>query len=170
MIRQHYLGLRAQPQYRLAYVRVFIEANMSFIDAGRVADQLSEPCFKPLEVVRHDKQGRYGIWTTRDRKMAYCDEIRRAVPHMRLATVLVTAKPRENIDELCAQLGQFRIEHSFKAKEGESLFCQRVLTGKSTGQKDDLWMALGIAIYYMHRSRDDTAFVDMCEHSGRVLD
>ena len=48
-----------------------------------------------------------------------------------------------------------------------ALFSKVVITGKSSGKKDDLMMAFGIVLHYMYKSiLRDEVFLRRCEASG----
>ena len=167
MIDSHFRALRNTPRYARAHIRVFIEANMSFIDAGRVANQVACGVHGDVHVVRFDPHGRhrYGIWTTKDKKIAYCQEIQREIDHLCLADDFISAHPKEVLEALLQQLGSFRDEVTMP-ESGVALFAQRNLTGKSLGKTDDLWMALGIALFHMMRSAHDLDFAQLCQLRG----
>jgi len=165
MIDRHYKSLHDHPRYGRCHVRVFVEANMSFIDSDRIANQLRDPKFGSVEVVKFDpnKKNRYGIWTNGDSKNVYCSEIQRAAGTLLIADEFV-AHPREregNIEELWKQLKEFRLEVK---TTGDKISVER--TGKGPGMKDDIFMALGIALCYAYRSLDEWAFRQRMEERG----
>lgn len=71
MLDTHFRSLRSHPRYARCHIRVFIEANMSFVCARRVRNQLMHPSYGSIEVVTFDNHNgvdRFGIWTTKDSK------------------------------------------------------------------------------------------------------
>jgi hypothetical protein len=122
-------------------------------------------------VVSEDKSPahRLGIWTSKDSKEAYAIEIQRAVLHMSFAEQFISRNAGECQAELMKQLSVFRREVIAPVNDSGVALCYQVaLTGKSSGRKDDLVMALGIAIFYMYRSQNDAAFTDFCIRTGRA--
>jgi len=169
MIDKHFTDLMEHARYSACYHRVFIEANMSYIDAGRIANQLKHARYGcNLEVVRFDASSneRYGVWTSQSTKEAYCNEIQREIYNMRMARIFLSHAPEDNFKELCVQLGSFRSEIIVPSGDSAMLFHKKLLTGKSSGKKDDIWMALGIMLYYMQRSQHDIVFQARCNARG----
>jgi hypothetical protein len=108
-----------------------------------------------------------GIWTTKSTKEAYTTEIQRNVPHMSFADQFISENAIDNQCELLKQLKAFRREIVAPATDSNTqLFYQIALTGKSAGRKDDLVMALGIALFYMFRSQNDIPFLDHCQREA----
>lgn len=171
MIDNHYMSIRTHSAYKRCLVRVFIEANMSFIDAGRIANQLAHPQYGDMDIVSEDKSSsrRFGIWTSKDSKQGYATELTRAINFMCIATHTIGKSVAADIKELCAQFAMFRREVVVPPKDnGKSLHYTVTLTGKSAGRKDDLVMACGIALFYMFRSMNDQIFIQRCHDSGRI--
>lgn len=170
MVHEHFMGLRRHPQYAHCHIRVFIEANLSAINADYVANFLRHPRYGPLDVACETTAGarRYGVWTTHDKKEAYAEELKRAIPTLSFARILIGEEQAlaETCHELFVQLAKFRREVVESATPEHQLHAKIVLTGKSAGSKDDLVLALCIALYHMYRSilRDDE-FRKQCERS-----
>jgi len=118
-------------------------------------------------VVRFDpgKKNRYGIWTTKDSKNVYCSEIQRATGTLTLANEFICA-PRmqeDHVAELWKQMGEFHEEVTASAS-GTSYTVHQ--TGKGPGSRDDIFMALGIALAYAYRSLQELPFTQMLEARG----
>lgn len=167
MIDRHYLNLRQR--YPRAVILVFIEANSSFIDADRIHKQLAVADkfgIDMIRVQRYDPKGknnRFGIWTTQDTKDAYVDQIRRFYGGMRFveSNAWITNDSDEmiNIQKFYEQCKNFHREIEEPAKQGTQDFYKSFWTGKGQGKRDDLIMALGIALYYMDKKQTEPEFL-----------
>ena len=94
-------------------------------------------------------------------------ELRRAMVHMEVADQFISTARDVNLAEMYTQIGHFRTEIIAPAQEsGAELFYKVAITGKSSGRKDDLTMALCIALFYMYRSVDDEVFLQRCQQRG----
>jgi len=170
MIDDHYLALRAR--FCDAHVRVFIEANMSFVDAHRHAARLEDAQrgFGWLAVERHDPHGklhRYGVWTSKDTKNEYVKCIQLGIEQLRFAEPdsyrTSDAKGPDALkQELGKQLKFFHREIEEPKATSQALFYKSFWTGKSAGKKDDLVMVLGIALYNANRLRTSPEFRTWC--------
>ena len=152
MIINHFQELRKHPQYRDAYIYAYIEANMSYIDAGRISDLLhSQKGLGEIEVVSFDKDKRYGVWTTPERKheMAVHAQQLLATRSVRLAQDIIGQNPEETLSMFFDQLNNYRKEIKNPADyiHGKFTFSYG---GKSSGKKDDLAMAWQIALYWSY--------------------
>lgn len=175
VIDEHFRRLRTHIQYRNCMNRVYMEANMSFVDTDRLAKKLhsNRDLYGNVHVVSFDPKkkgtggGRFGIWTTHDSKVCYAEEIRRCMAHMRFADKYIGTPDNWQINrtELFKQLGQFRKEIIVPAntENNSQLFFKVNITGKSTGEQDDMVMALGICLYYMFRAQSDDSFLALCD-------
>lgn len=169
MINGHFRGIRENERYSKCFIRVFIESNMSFIDSGRIANMLSHPGYAPLECVSQMPDGRIGIITTQATKEGYACEIRRSIDGMVVAEQFVSENKDANVQALVDQLRNFRREIIVPTNNSAVLHYKVALTGKSPGKKDDLVMALGIALYYMMQSLCSNSFIDFCRARGLVM-
>ena len=174
MLSDHYGGLRRNARYRDAIIMVYIEANMSFVDAKRVRNLLMGQEFGPpggIEVAAFDskKEQRFGVWTDNPHKEAYAIELQQQVPHMRFAVEgdFISGDARQCRKDLCDQLKVFRKE-IFETSATSPCY-KACYTGKSAGRKDDFVMALGIALYYMKRAVCcDEAFRQRMQRLGKT--
>ena len=168
MIDAHYLKLMHHPRYRQCRIRVYIEANMSFIDADRVADRLRLPCFAGrIEVVRFDSKGRYGIWTTPDKKECYAMQLQISIPRARFAhgDDFLSQVDDGHKPEVFKQLKNFRreVEAPKNGASSGALHYRTHITGKSTGEKDDWAMVYGILLHHMWRDvTHNEVFLNAC--------
>jgi hypothetical protein len=172
MIVDHFKALRSCERFKKAFIRVFIEANMSFITADHVANLIRDRAeLSPVDVVRHDPQGtRYGIWTSEDSKKQYADRLRTYTPAMTFAQEFVDQiGNQKDRDELILQMGNFRREMVEGASPEHQLKCKEVFTGKGPGMKDDFVLALCIALVQADNSiYDDIEFRNFLHQTGRV--
>jgi len=174
MIGKHFAAIREQHSiYRGCLVRIFIEANMSFIDAKRIANQLDVLQYQPVDIVSEDKSKlhRVGVWTTTDKKEAFAEELQRCVPHMQFAREFICDTDEKVVkQELFGQLLRFRKEVVQVNNPDHTLHLKVVYTGKGPNQKDDLVLALSIGVYHMMRSiYRDPEFRQRCEQQGMMM-
>jgi hypothetical protein len=91
---------------------------------------------------------------------------------LRFATFFLSDDAEGNKAELFKQLGGFRREviEPASGHDGQApsaLFAKVVFTGKGGGKKDDLAMALQIALFEMYRSAfRDEVFLQRCMEAG----
>jgi hypothetical protein len=172
MIDTHYMKLMNHPRYRQCRIRVYIEANMSFIDADRIAKRLQEPIFASrIEVVRFDAKGRYGIWTTPDKKECYATQLQISIPRARFAhgNDFLSQEEDGHKPELFKQLKNFRreIDVPKNGAAASALFYKSHITGKSTGEKDDWAMVFGILLHHMWRDVSlNEVFLQACTRNS----
>jgi hypothetical protein len=69
MIDHHYVTLRRHARYKQCVIRVFIEANLSQIDAKRISNQLEHGRYGSIDIV-HEKGSMPGVWTSAPKKEA----------------------------------------------------------------------------------------------------
>lgn len=176
MIRRHFQDLLENPTYRHAIIRVFIEANSSFYISGEVARMVTRLDPFRIECVRFDAAGRLGVWTSHTTKEAMCYETRNLIggTHFAEDESFISAKPHDTRACLLTQMGQFRVEVEAPAdgigSATQSFFKIRY-TGKGGGQKDDLFMAYGIATHYAKYSIEgDHAFQARCRQHQILMD
>jgi hypothetical protein len=184
MIHEHVHRLRSHPIYGSCLIRVFIEANMSPTDADRVADMLRHPRYRPesmdivCEVKDRVRGGGFqqpGVFTTHSKKEAFAEELGRNIDFMHFARLFVCQGQPEVIQrELYMQLASFRVEVVGTADPDRQLHAKIIVTGKSSGKKDDLVMALCIALFHMFRSihgteQADQLFRQRCFNRGIQL-
>ena len=159
LILGHYQALLDKERYRNCIIRVFIEANMSFIDADRIATDLQRIGGRRIDVVRFDPEckenPRYGVWTNAASKEAQACELQRSVPLMSFVepNLAVSRDWEGNITELLTQLKKYRkvIDQPKTAAQSggsaSSLFYKAYCTGKGgAGTCDDMVSATGIAL------------------------
>lgn len=174
MVRRHFLRIRDTPKYARCHVKVYIEANLSFVEARRVHDLIRfDPRMGDIDVVRFDPdcKDRVGVWTTKDRKEAYVINIRTHIHQMRRAAPFLSLDAAGCWKLLCDQLRVFRKEVDAPASGSTTALTYKVgYTGKSPGRKDDLVMALGIVLYHMIRTVNvDEEFIQMCAMRGLAV-
>ena len=165
MIVDHLLG--AKRTYPNARFRVYIEANMSFIDANDIARVIKSThglMGDIAEVVKYDPKGlgRTGIWTSEASKERWKEELRRCIDTMRTVEskrFVTTQQPKHDEEDVsethlkafCEQLLQMRdvIKEQKDIAHSTQLFVKRGFTGKSPGKKDDRVASACIAIVHM---------------------
>lgn len=169
MVIQHYRKIRSHRQYKHCLIRVYIEANMSFVGADIIARYLHMTpglMGNLFKIVRFDPndQGRFGVWTTPASKEKWTVEFKRNIDAMcvvRDEDFITNTMPPQNsplslsefqIHSLCEQLERYRyITDKPKGGNEESLalHVKKGSTAKSPGKKDDLIAACGIGMVCM---------------------
>jgi hypothetical protein len=133
---------------------------MSFIATDRIATIMESLRLDNLTVVNHmrpdgkvDPNGRYGVVTTESRKVLYVNEIRTLLSTERLKFV----SPKDMIGQDTAidkaTLGQQLKAYKEEIIPGDEYGIRpskRRYSGKGTGMRDDLCLALQIGVYWSH--------------------
>lgn len=112
MIFRHIYALRKHPLYKDCLFVVFVEANMSALDTGRVHDLIKAPELEPIDVISMDPKdkGRIGIWTTPTNKECYINLTVELMEHRALGfcketvTVTSTADSKDIEKDLIGQV------------------------------------------------------------------
>jgi len=170
MIFAHFQELRRV--HPTAHIRVYVEANMSWISASQLEVMILRANVPKLEFVRKDtaRFDRVGVWTGEDSKQMYALRLLEALRfrNMRCAPTLISNQPKENLKLLVEQLKQFRRVVT-QSKVSPHALPKVTLTGKSPGKKDDFVLALGIVVHYMTESKNDLHFMRWCDAMGYAL-
>jgi hypothetical protein len=171
MLQNHVLMLRAIPQYHKADIFLYIEANMSFISADEVCEMYirNDEKFGPVIPVsdRKEGDGRYGVWSGQYEKEAYARGLAYTMSDGNLdyCRHMAGAKIEATKMVLQDQMKNLRRE----AKTPQDMAFQQVkyvYTGKSSGKRDDLCMALQIALHCMRKQRCNPKFLKWCHDKG----
>jgi hypothetical protein len=134
------------------------EANMSFIATDRIASIIEALGLDDITVVAHlkpngdtDPRGRYGVVTTESRKVLYVNEVRTLLDYDRLyfiaTTDLIGRDTTTDKAMLAEQLKAYK-EEIIPGDEYGLRPSKRRYSGKSTGMRDDLCLALQIGVYW----------------------
>lgn len=171
MIRRHLQSLKEHPLYCNAHKVLFIEANMSYITADQVAEWCRE--YQPTIIESKDpkNRGRAGVWTGEYEKEAYAFLTRTIVEEDRLyfAADMVGANPQRSIDNLLAQMRQYRME---RHEPEDVAFGKYKFTfcGKTPGgEKDDQLLSWQILEYWSRLKREHPHFRDWAATLGYRL-
>lgn len=171
-ILNYMLAIRQDERYKHATMFVYIESNMSFIIASRVANLCTQDAFHPVIIDYQDQSParRPGIWTGKVEKERYVQEVQRSLMDCRL----VYAK-----DMLCpyiksAEKAQGQLNHQLslfhrEVKEPKDTAFGRpriTYTGKAPGCKDDLALVLQMALYWSRNKRGSQQYIDMAQSHG----
>lgn len=164
----HLRALRDSPLYRDAYIFIYVEINMSYIQADWLAKLIAkQKDLGQIEMVSYEKDSasatpRYGVWTGPQQKEEYATHLAQLLRDglIRYASYIVGANPEETIQTAEEQLKTYRKEiqkpsnHTF----GKYKFAY---SGKSDGCKDDLAMVFQMFPYWMNYKRSDERFQEM---------
>lgn len=168
MIKDHCVQLRSKPAFRRALFVFFLEANMSYVATNRLNAMLDVPAIQPVHVERDRKNpARFGIWTGQAEKEAYVDRMVDALVDNSLcfAKNMVGQNLAKDRGDLLKQMSKFRREVK---PPSDFMFgtAKVAYSGKSSSQKDDLILAVQIALFWGHNKRIDSRFVDFCSSKG----
>jgi hypothetical protein len=173
MVHRHLTKLSQHPKYGkggTVYKISFIEANMSYIGADQVAQWCRTMAYQPMIIESRDPtaRGRVGVWTGPYEKEAYAWTLRDIIESDRLyfAADMVGDNIERDKQALISQLRQFRMERMDPLDTAFGKF-KYAYTGKTGGgNKDDLALALMIAIYWGQRRREDPQFILWAKEKG----
>ena len=148
LVEQHIERIREDPMYVGSPIVMMVERNLGF------ESEHHERALRNIPMLRHriDHQAkRFGILTTEDIKygmMTLCNTMLRD-QRINVVEPLLSADPVGNRRRLREQM----IIYSFQYKAAVNAFGkQRVsLNGKVGGMKDDVCIALQLAIYYSNQ-------------------
>lgn len=175
MIFDHVAALRAHPRYRRALLVAFVEANMSWILVDRVAQLLcNAPILQPIEVPSFDASSRQraGVITSEDTKRSYVALLQRLLSDRCLRYVgnptMVGKEPEKLQRALEDQMRNFRRAVKLPTSPEFQNYTVK-LSGKSGNSKDDLVMALMIALHWSSVMRQSRPFQDRAHGHGWVF-
>jgi hypothetical protein len=179
MIENHYLAYRSDQRYKASWPQNFIESQMSYLEADRVAKLIMQPRFQPVAIESRDPKGlqRFGVPTGKNEKILYCDRLYTALVNEKLHfshDLICPHSSRQRVgpdvdalkESLRKQLNNFRRE--VEAPSNPETGTYKVhYTGKAGGLKDDLVMALGMLLYWAQlKQTTDKQFRENCMQKG----
>ena len=171
MLQNHVLMLRKIPEYRNAIIFLYIESNMSFLSADGVCEMFISDAerFGPMIPVSDRKQddGRYGVWSGQFEKEAYAIGLMYAMSdgsidyaeHVACSNLIPTKALLED------QMRALRRETK-QATDSAYNPVKVVFTGKSHNTRDDLVMALQIALHNMRKQIRSDKFLHWAKSQG----
>jgi hypothetical protein len=116
--------------------------------------------------------GNPGVITGEREKVLYIDTLvdfmRRNCFHWAEEAYFVSEKPAEMREQLCRQMMRYRRERKEPREDGWQDTKTRIF-GKAHGHKDDLMLALQIALYWFVVKTGDPRFRALCERNGWVV-
>lgn len=157
MMETHIMKIRSSKQYQSCQIYAFIESNYSVIEAKNVSNVITQHQFMPIKVhyqVKANNMQRVGVYTGPNEKRMYVQELSLALSHESLYYPIdfefISCKQTNVIkDELLQQLRMYRRETKMSVHEDEAFAQVHVAySGKGGGRKDDLCMALQMAVYH----------------------
>jgi hypothetical protein len=165
MFEDHLTKLRSDSRYKNALIYVYIEANMSYIDANEVRKVLEQPQFYPVIVKSFDPttEERAGVWTGPPEKQLYAMELKRALSDALLvyADNLITNDPGVKT-EIKNQLEVFRRDVKITPQGKRTI----EYTGKSSNRKDDMCLVLQMMLYWSNEMRESHEYIKASETNG----
>lgn len=160
LVVDHLSRLRRYEPCRGALIVLYVEANMSWIEVDRVRLLAERAVLQPCFIASHNsKPGKLGVITDESNKAAYVDTLRHLLADDRLSHARHTQSedPEACIYALHDQLRRFR-RHYVAPREPETQRGRAYMTGKGANRKDDLLLALMMAVYYSLHTRHDPHF------------
>ncbi len=169
MLSDHVLGLRALPLYEDALFVFYIEANLSFIAVDQLKNFFSQPQFGNVYIVSRDPKnlGRPGVWTSAVEKELYSRDLEKVLSDGKLsfADQLVSDNAENNKVKLIAQLNYFS-RQVIQPSDPSKLDNKVIFSGKGTGRRDDLCLALMIGLTNAQLTLLDKNFLQLCTRNG----
>lgn len=182
MLNSFLKRIRSKAIYSEALIVPFIEANLSWIGADGLANEMNKTKYAPLICDSADPTGkdRVGVWTGESEKRIYAEELKRVLNNetihfaeesqfIRCFSVQreenrIGVDPAKQKAMLIRQMNQFRKETRLP-KDAFSVG-KEVYTGKQPGQPDDLILATQICLYNSLRLRNSDKFLEFCQKRG----
>jgi hypothetical protein len=170
MVVSHLQTLEAMPQCKGAYKHIIIEANMSYISADLVATWCRRKQFTNMIIDSKDStdRGRVGVWTGAYEKEAYSYMLRDQIKEMNLffSSYLFGKEIEKAKREFMSQLRTFRLERQDPSDPSFGKY-KYSFTGKTKGgNKDDMVLAVMMAIYWGTRKRENPQFITWAKQYG----
>lgn len=169
MLADHVLGLRQLSQYKDALFVFYIEANMSFLSVSHLCNFFNQPQFGLVKIVSRDPKnmGRPGVWTGPQEKEIFARDLEQVMSDGKLsfADQMVSDNPEHNKVKLLAQLNFFSrivIPPNDPSQHENRI----VYSGKGVGRRDDLCLALMLALTHGKMTLFDQQFVEECHRNG----
>jgi hypothetical protein len=168
-IHRHFKGIRATQSGRTALLVVYIEANMTWVWADRIAALLN--VYQPLHIISLDKSEseRPGVTTTQRSKESGVIRLQEALASqsIRFAANMVSDDAPKHRRLLCDEgLGyRYHVKPPKDLKFGKTT---ATMSGKAPGVKDDCITALHQNMERSSTTRRDPKFVAYCESQGRL--
>lgn len=160
MIELHLEGIRKTVQYKDAYIFCYIESNMSRIDANQVRDVVQQSRFAPVHVEYqiHQNKPRIGVLTGAEEKKQYVKDLQNILSNGQACfpddSMFVTNEPDKCKQLLVQQVLQFRRDEKVSNADDPAFsVVKETFSGKHGGRKDDLAMALQIALHHGAKKR-----------------
>lgn len=151
MLVRHCHDLRRHDAYRDAVILLIVEANMSYLDADRVAN-LFQQVASPVHVLSRDQNRarRPGIWTGAVEKELYVNSLVNVLRMKGLGRTasLLGSHPETDWHLLLTQLSMFRRETRSPTDPRFGRFVTTFSGKAGAGQRDDLAMALQMAVHW----------------------
>lgn len=169
--------IRKSKLYCDALVKVHCEANMSWMVPYDMQQMMkNEPAvYKRVEFTQHlskNKEEKPGVLTGAEEKRLYVQYVRQKMSEgkLRFAEELLGESVRigKQRDELKKQLDAYRCVKKESA-DPEFVDAKYTYTGKSSGRRDDLCMALQIALYNMKKTECSFDFRQRMQDEGGVF-
>lgn len=175
MTEKHLESIRSRPLYHHAYIFVYIESQYSVIEAGNVRDIVQQHRFAPVavesQIRKGGKQPRLGVMTMNEEKKLYAQDLAMVLSHGQLLypeeSEFISSDSVAVKEELLAQLRQYRRETKMTHQEDAAFAdVKETYSGKAGGRKDDLCMALQIALFHGMRKRQSDGYEQLAMVNG----
>lgn len=158
----HVAKLRSLACFRSAVFYIYIESNMSWVGADRLACILQDDIYQPVHIECSDRSGKHksGVWTDGPNKEQMVHLLNQSLAENSLvfARAITGSAPERDRIELIKQLEMYRkdVKEPLDLVRGTTRISY---SGKSPGVKDDLAMTLQICLYWSQRKIRDTRYI-----------
>ena len=179
MVEHHLTTIRTNPLYRKSLIVVFIEAQADYVHANRLSVEFRSGRYQPIMFESKDPsdKGRVGVRSGPAEKFLYVQKLQAVLSDGNLCWGEPMIPPH-HVDnnnknnrfgdcklQLVEQLKRYRRVVSTPDDVAFGKY-KETYTGKSSGEKDDLCMALQICLHYSQLRRNDKSFTDLCVLRG----
>ncbi len=170
MLLGHLTKIRDQKSmYRNALVVIYIEANMSWLDADRISELVTGGSLEPVYVESRDSQPEHrpGVITTHAGKENYAAmlQMQLSTGNVRFARTMISQNLVANKFKLVNQWQKYRRDIKTPNDLVHGKFTSS-LSGKSAGSPDDLAMSSQIGLTFLCQTLVDPEFRRYCATMG----
>jgi hypothetical protein len=172
LIMDHVGGIRTRFPYAL--IVVYIESNFDCFAADGIRTMITHPMLGAVKVISDTsgKEERVGVYTGPGEKRRFAEQLEHylRVDSLTMSDTITSSSDDTNEvrDKLIAQMETYR--RDIRAPSDETHGTWKVsYSGKSSGCKDDLVLALQIVLYWSHVQLADDDFIEYCRNGGFSL-
>jgi len=171
--QDHFNAMMRDQRYAKKYMKnVFVETNLSNVQASSVHEHLRRERYQPIYLIEQKKKNKenldYGVLTTNEVKETGLKMLQFLINNKRIKRLahLVGTNADKDYEEFCKQLGYLRIEEI--GENSPTPKCR--ITGKGQLTQDDLAISLICLLTHMARYAKDPAFVSLMKQKHQLIE